>query len=506
MRRILVVPAAGTGSRLGSTTPKVLVPVDGRPMLDHLLALYRPHVERVVLVVSPHALADVSRQASRYDVPTEVVVQATPTGMLDAVLAAGPTVAAAHPDRVWITWCDQVAVHPTTVAKLCDLERASPSAGLILPTCTGSQPYIHFERDAAGRITRVLHRREGDGMPATGESDVGVFSLSRRTFLQELEQFAHQPGLGGATGERNFLPFIPWLAARCEVVTFPCTEAIESVGINTPDDLRLVEAHLRAAHPPRATVLLDSQFVEPRMRRVLSIVIPAYNEERFLGALLERIKAVDLSRLDVDREIIVVDDCSADRTAEVAASVPGVTLVRHACNAGKGRAVRSGLEKATGDFVIIQDADLEYDPNDYLPMLEALLARRGDVIYGSRYLKHPERGVPYNLLTGKHAGQSWAAYLGGQSLSFIALCLTGHYLTDTVTALKLFPRETLAGLDLQTSGFELDHEITAKMLARGCRIREVPIRYFPRTRAEGKKIGLRDWFAATRTFIRFRKG
>jgi len=242
------------------------------------------------------------------------------------------------------------------------------------------------------------------------------------------------------------------------------------------------------------------------MARVLSIIIPAFNEERSIGTLLERILAVDLASVDVSPEIIVVDDCSSDATAEIAARVPGVVLERHARNGGKGRAVRTGLARATGDFVIIQDADLEYDPNDYLPMLRALFAGLGDVVYGSRYLKHPDRGRLANLLTGKHPAQSWTAYLGGRSLSFVARWYTGTYLTDTVTALKLFPRSAVAGLTLETTGFELDHEISAKLLAAGYRIVEVPISYFPRSRAEGKKIGLRDWFRARRTFARYRNG
>lgn len=242
------------------------------------------------------------------------------------------------------------------------------------------------------------------------------------------------------------------------------------------------------------------------MARVLSIVIPAYNEERFLGTLLDRIRAVDLASLDVSAQIIVVDDCSCDRTADIAAACPDVILERHTRNGGKGQAVRTGLARATGDFVIIQDADLEYDPGDYIPMLRALLSGEADIVYGSRYLKHPSRGRLYNLLTGKHPAQSWTAYLGGQSLSFIALLYTGRYLTDTVTALKLFPRRILAEFALETTGFELDHEITAKVLARGYRIAEVPVRYHPRSRQEGKKIGLKDWFIARRTFARFRRG
>jgi dolichol-phosphate mannosyltransferase len=227
----------------------------------------------------------------------------------------------------------------------------------------------------------------------------------------------------------------------------------------------------------------------------LSIVIPAYNEERFVGTLLQQIRDVDLAPLGITKELIVVDDCSRDRTSEIVAGFPDVRLHRMPANGGKGKAVRQGISMATGDYLIIQDADLEYDPTDYIPMLHALLEGRGDVVYGSRYLGH-----------GRHANQSLAAYLGGRSLSLACLLTTGHYLTDTVTAYKLFHRADLAALDLQTSGFELDHEITARTLARSRRIVEVPIHYAPRSREEGKKIGVRDWFIALRTFYRFRRG
>ena len=195
------------------------------------------------------------------------------------------------------------------------------------------------------------------------------------------------------------------------------------------------------------------------------------------------------------KEIIVVDDCSADRTSAIVSAFPDVRLHRQAVNGGKGRAVRQGIAMATGDLLIIQDADLEYDPADYIPMLRALLDGRGDVIYGSRYLGR-----------GRHDNQSLVAYLGGRSLSLAALIATGRFLTDTVTAYKLFRRADLTALDLQTSGFELDHELTARSLARGLTIVEVPIRYAPRSKAEGKKIGARDWFIALRTFYRFRNG
>jgi glycosyltransferase involved in cell wall biosynthesis len=229
--------------------------------------------------------------------------------------------------------------------------------------------------------------------------------------------------------------------------------------------------------------------------KVLSVAIPAYNEAHFIGRLLQQIKAVDLAPFGYRMEIIVVDDKSTDGTAEIVAAVPDVRLLRQPVNGGKGSAVRAGIAASTGDLLIIQDADLEYDPRDYVAMIKALEDGRADVVYGSRYLGR-----------GRHPNQSLGAYLGGRSLSIVAWLFTRTRLTDTVTAYKLFQRQDLASLPLETSGFELDHEITARLIARGKSIAEVPIRYLPRTRAEGKKIGLSDWFVAVRTYWRYRNG
>jgi len=245
-----------------------------------------------------------------------------------------------------------------------------------------------------------------------------------------------------------------------------------------------------------------SNTTSPRAE-TLSIVIPAYQEERYIGALLEKVIAVDLRPLGLGKEILVVDDGSRDRTAEIAGQYPEVTVYRKPKNEGKGSAVQAGIRMATGNYIMIQDADLEYDPEDYLPMLRALIAGKLDAVYGSRYMKYPKRGKLINFVSSKHTGQSLFAYGGGQSLSLAALLTTGHYISDTVTALKLFRSELIRPIELVTRGFELDHEITAKILARGARLQEVPIRYYPRTKAEGKKIGARDWVIALKTFWRF---
>jgi bifunctional UDP-N-acetylglucosamine pyrophosphorylase/glucosamine-1-phosphate N-acetyltransferase len=249
VERIVIIPAAGTGSRLGANLPKLLVPVNGRPMILYLLELYAPAAERVVVVVSPSALALVSAALDGAVPPVSLVVQQQATGMLDAVLLARETVQAADPRRVLITWCDQVAISAETVAAVTGAARRNPEPALVMPTCRKPEPYVHLDRDGTGRIVRVLHRREGDAMPASGETDAGVFDLSARSYLDGLPEYARAPEIGARTGERNFVPFVAWVAARGTVVTVPCAAPEESIGINTPDELAILEAHLNARQP-----------------------------------------------------------------------------------------------------------------------------------------------------------------------------------------------------------------------------------------------------------------
>jgi|tagenome__1003787_1003787.scaffolds.fasta_scaffold20686171_2 bifunctional UDP-N-acetylglucosamine pyrophosphorylase/glucosamine-1-phosphate N-acetyltransferase len=245
MRRTLIVPAAGLGSRLRTARPKALVPVNGRPMLDHLIERHRPFVERLIVIVHPSFAAEIAAWLDRHAavLPSHIVEQPQPTGMLDAILLARSALDAA--ERVWITWCDQVGVLPGTAARLADADAVDVPPALVLPTVITQHPYIHFTRDAARRIVSVLQRREGDAMPEAGEGDMGLFSLSRHAYERDLREYASVASTGAATGERNFLPFIAWLASRADVATIPCTDPMEAVGINTPEELAAVEAWLR---------------------------------------------------------------------------------------------------------------------------------------------------------------------------------------------------------------------------------------------------------------------
>ena len=216
-------------------------------MADHLLTLYATAATQVVLVVSPDAYEAV-RHATAHDRRVTLAVQEEPTGMLDAVLLATDHVRRAAPRRVLITWCDQLAISPSTVDAVVRACAQQPEPDIVMPVCRGRDPYVHLERDATGRIVRVLHRREGDAMPPEGESDAGVFDLSCSAFIDWLPRYAETPDIGARTGERNFVPFVAWAAARGTVVTIPCSEPEEAIGINTPDDLRVLEAYLLQRH------------------------------------------------------------------------------------------------------------------------------------------------------------------------------------------------------------------------------------------------------------------
>jgi bifunctional N-acetylglucosamine-1-phosphate-uridyltransferase/glucosamine-1-phosphate-acetyltransferase GlmU-like protein len=215
-------------------------------MVDHLLALFRPFVDAVAIVAHPSFAGRVRSHLASIlasGPAHEVFEQPSPTGMLDAVLAPAAWVHALAPEQVWIVWCDQVALRETTLERLASAADAHPSPDLVFPTVEGPHPYIHFARNQAGRITSVLQRRELDDMPGEGESDIGLFALSLDGY-REIARYANtvQPGRG--TGERNFLPAIPWLAERGTVSTIPCTDPREAIGINTPEELAMVERWL----------------------------------------------------------------------------------------------------------------------------------------------------------------------------------------------------------------------------------------------------------------------
>ena len=233
---------------------------------------------------------------------------------------------------------------------------------------------------------------------------------------------------------------------------------------------------------------------------MLSVVVPVYNEEATLARLLDRVAAAPLPE-DVSRlQLVAVDDCSRDGSwAALEAWTPparpdgrpvAVERRRHEVNRGKGAALRTGFAAATGDIVLIQDADLEYDPREYAGLLAPILDGLADVVYGSRFL-----GGPHRVLFFWH-------YLGNRLLTLASNMLTDLNLTDMETCYKVFTADVLRRLRLSADRFGFEPEVTARVARLGCRIYEVPISYHGRTYAEGKKIGWRDGFSAIWTILR----
>lgn len=224
----------------------------------------------------------------------------------------------------------------------------------------------------------------------------------------------------------------------------------------------------------------------------LSVVIPVYNEVALVKESVKQVVDVNLAH-----EIIIVDDGSTDGTKElypeIQAMSPKIIVYYHEKNKGKGAAVRTGFSKASGDVFIIQDADLEYDPNDYTKLLEPIQRGRADVVYGSRLQGGPTRAMFF-----------WHM-VGNKFLSLVTNVLYDVILTDMETCYKVFKREVVQGIQLNARGFELEPEITAKVLKKGYRIYEVPISYYGREFDEGKKIRpIRDGLMALWTLIKYR--
>lgn len=225
----------------------------------------------------------------------------------------------------------------------------------------------------------------------------------------------------------------------------------------------------------------------------VSVIIPVYNEVKTIEQIVRKVRAV---KIDHEKEIIIIDDSSTDGTREkiqeLATGWDNVRILCHKCNQGKGAALRTGFAAATGDIIIIQDADLEYDPLDYPKLLNPILDGGAEVVYGSRFLSGP-RGVPF----------TWHM-AGNKFLTLLSNALNDIDLTDMETCYKVFKKGVIARLDLKSNRFGFEPEFTAKISRQKFRIYEVPISYRGRTYSEGKKIGWRDGVKAIFSILWFR--
>jgi len=224
----------------------------------------------------------------------------------------------------------------------------------------------------------------------------------------------------------------------------------------------------------------------------LSVVIPCFNESQTIGQIIERVH-----HQVAEAEIVVVDDGSTDGTRDMLRALtndamPGLRVLLHERNGGKGAALHTGIEAALGEVILIQDADMEYDPRDYPALLQPIQEGRADVVYGSRFLGGPRRAMMlWHMVANK-------------LLTLMTNLLYNTILSDMETGYKVFRAEVIKGVPLRARRFDFEPEVTAKMLKRGHRIYEVPISFYPREYTEGKKIGLRDAFVAVWTLLKYR--
>jgi len=229
----------------------------------------------------------------------------------------------------------------------------------------------------------------------------------------------------------------------------------------------------------------------------LSIIIPVYNEESTVEEILRRVKKAPLPK-GISKEIIVVDDKSSDKSLSILRKIDGIKLITHSVNRGKGRAIRTGIFKASGEIFVIQDADLEYDPDDYRKLIDPIISGKAQVVYGNRFKNYPL------TLFGKRRTPLISHYLGNKFLTLVTNLLYTNAVTDMETGYKVIKRDVLNGITIKSVGFDFEPEITAKILKKGFKIYEVPIKVKPRGYEEGKKITWRDGLVALWTLIKYR--
>ncbi len=255
---------------------------------------------------------------------------------------------------------------------------------------------------------------------------------------------------------------------------------------------------------PNIYIEVTTAFGTMNQYKKLTIIIPAYNEERSIKELLNQVKKVNLDKQGIKKEIIVVDDGSNDKTSQIIDEEDEIIAIHHPKNQGKGAEIRTGIKNATGDIIIVQDADLEYDPQEYKILLKPIILGQAKVVYGSRFISNTQKKRNTSFLKKQHEKAYTLFYIGGRMITLFTNLLYNAHITDEATCYKVFTKDVIDKIQLNCKRFEFCPEVTAKIRKKGYPILEVPISYYPRSLNEGKKIKFRDGIQAIWTLLKYR--
>jgi dolichol-phosphate mannosyltransferase len=488
----ILIPAAGKGSRLNFNLPKLLYPIGNKLIIDILIKKFKFGNFKYVFVLSNQGIKTVETKLKTFNnLKYKIVIQHKPKGMADALLCAKKVIKTKH---TLVIWGDQVGIKSQTLIKCMELHsKLSSTVHLTLPSILIKDPYINIVRDSNGSIKYIQQKREGEIKTDFGETDCGVFLFKTKELFEKLLlEEKNILNYGAITNEFNLIPIIKnFDNNNGSLVTVRLNNQQEILGINNFDDVINYKNIVNGINKNKKIIFK------------LSIIIPAYNEEKLIGNVLSNVLAVDTEKLGFEKEIIVINDGSTDKTEEIIKRVKHINLINKS-NGGKGSAVKLGIKKATGDFILIQDADMEYYPSDYIEMLKKIGNSMSTVVYGSRIKGAIKYYTCKKIFLGKHPKQSFGAYFANILISIFTFLLYGRYISDMLTAYKIYPAFFMKDLKIDTNGFETDHEISAKLIRNKFCIIEVPIKYNPRTKAEGKKISMLDGFIAIKTLFKYR--
>lgn len=231
---------------------------------------------------------------------------------------------------------------------------------------------------------------------------------------------------------------------------------------------------------------------------ILSIIVPVFNEEKSIGTLINKLLNLNFSSIGFEKEIIIVNDGSTDETSKILEKFNQIKVINQK-NSGKGSAVQNGIKNSSGEFILIQDGDLEYDPKDIINMCKLLLNNKNLTVYGSRY-----KPFKFYIFPKFYKGQNISSYLANIIFIFLFLIFYRKFISDPLTGYKLYKKNFFLLNKIKSNGFEADHEISAKLIKNKFQIIEVPISYYPRTKNEGKKINFFDAIKAIITIIKYR--